>query len=292
MVFTVRDFQDLLAILDNHPEWRMELLRRLLSERFLALPDAVDELKVALTRLAEAQQRTDEKLQALAEAQRRTDEKLQALAEAQRRTDEKVQALAEAQQRTEEALRLTQQEVKALAEAQRRTDSKVDILSQTVAETQKQVTDLAYKVARLETVIGATVEDEAANVAMVVLTQKGYRFLDDPVFLRWDGEIDVVLRSFDPEGVQLWVLIEAKARISGSDVRRWFNRVHSKEWQQALAEQGVLGPYLVYIHGIRVDAAAKSEAANRGVGLMYGQGELVTPTGLVYPEEGTDQAEA
>ena len=52
MPFTVQDFQDLLALLDSRPDWRDELLWRLLSERFQRLPDEVDQLKVAIAKLA------------------------------------------------------------------------------------------------------------------------------------------------------------------------------------------------------------------------------------------------
>jgi hypothetical protein len=77
--FTVDDFQDLVRLLDQHPEWRAELRRLLLPEQVLELPAIV-------ARLAEAQARTEAQLatltarvDALAEAQARTEERLQAL---------------------------------------------------------------------------------------------------------------------------------------------------------------------------------------------------------------------
>jgi len=61
--------------------------------------------------LAEAQRRTEERLNGLAEevrqlaeAQRRTEERVNELAKAQRRTEERVNELAQAQKRTEETL--------------------------------------------------------------------------------------------------------------------------------------------------------------------------------------------
>ena len=44
MMFTVRDYQDLLSLLNAHPEWREELRRAILSDDFLALPRIVRQL--------------------------------------------------------------------------------------------------------------------------------------------------------------------------------------------------------------------------------------------------------
>lgn len=60
MPFAVEDFQDLLRLLDQHPEWQAELRRRVLTEELIELP--------ALVRgLAEWQTRTDKQIAALAE---------------------------------------------------------------------------------------------------------------------------------------------------------------------------------------------------------------------------------
>lgn len=44
MAFTLRDFRDLLNLLEQHPEWRAELRRTLLSEEMLTLPELVREI--------------------------------------------------------------------------------------------------------------------------------------------------------------------------------------------------------------------------------------------------------
>jgi uncharacterized protein YoxC len=44
MSFTVDDFQDLLRLIDQHPEWRDELRRRLLTDELLGLPALVREI--------------------------------------------------------------------------------------------------------------------------------------------------------------------------------------------------------------------------------------------------------
>jgi hypothetical protein len=69
MAFTVQDFHDLIGILEQHPEWRTELRRLVLSEELLSLPQLVHDL-------VEAQRRTEQRVKELAEAQRRTEQRI------------------------------------------------------------------------------------------------------------------------------------------------------------------------------------------------------------------------
>ncbi|MCS6817089.1 MAG: hypothetical protein N2443_06310 [Blastocatellia bacterium] len=171
MPFTVKDFRDLVRILEKHPEWQAELRRLILTEELLALPGLVRELADAqrqvveqllilgqqVRALAEIQQRTEERIsaleeqvRALAEAQRRTEERVstleeqvRALAEAQRRTEEQVHALAEAQRRTEERVSALEEQVRALAEAQRRTEEQIRALAEAQQRAEEQIRALA-----------------------------------------------------------------------------------------------------------------------------------------------------
>lgn len=79
MPFAVEDFRDLLRILDEHPEWKREMRRAILTDEILELPKAVREL-------TEAQKRTEQRLDTLAT-------RVEELAEAQRRTEQTVQRL-------------------------------------------------------------------------------------------------------------------------------------------------------------------------------------------------------
>jgi seryl-tRNA synthetase len=120
MAFTVRDVRDLTQVLTLHPEWRAEVRRLVLTDELLALPDIVREL-------AEAQARTEARLEQLAEAQARTEARLEQLAEAQARTEARleqltarVDALAEAQARTEARLEQLAADVRSLTQEVRR----------------------------------------------------------------------------------------------------------------------------------------------------------------------------
>ncbi len=170
MPFTPEDWEQFLALFEQHPEWRAAFRKVLFGDRgpWEDLVRVVGELAEAQRRteerleaLAEAQRRTEERLEALAEAQRRTEERLGVLeqrmaelAEAQRRTEERLEALAEAQRRTEERLGVLEQRMAELAEAQRRTEERVSILEQRMAELAEAQRDTERRLARLTTVVG------------------------------------------------------------------------------------------------------------------------------------------
>ena len=65
MAFTVQGLHDLVALVTQHPEWRAELRRLVLTEELLALPQIVRDL-------VEAQQRIERQVAQLVEAQQRT----------------------------------------------------------------------------------------------------------------------------------------------------------------------------------------------------------------------------
>src|ERR671933_773054 len=76
MAFTVQDFHDLVALVTQHPEWRAELRRLVLTEELLALPQIVHDL-------AEAQQRTEQQVAQLTQ-------QVTQIVEALRRTERQI----------------------------------------------------------------------------------------------------------------------------------------------------------------------------------------------------------
>ncbi len=129
-----------------------------LSDTVRALAEAQQRTEVRLEQLAEAQQRTEARLEQLAEAQQRTEARLEQLAEAQQRTEVRLEQLAEAQQRTEarveqlaEAQQRTEARVEQLAEAQQRTEARLEQLVEAQQRTEARVE-------RLETTVQALVE--------------------------------------------------------------------------------------------------------------------------------------
>ena len=127
-------------------ETQARVLTKHLSEIYekvsqLASKEDFHKLQNVVYELAQAQRRTEQRVEELAEAQRCTEQRVEELAEAQRRTEQRVEELAEAQRRTEqrveelaEAQRRTEQMVYELAEAQKKTEARLDRLEQRVEE--------------------------------------------------------------------------------------------------------------------------------------------------------------
>jgi len=141
MGMTIQDLHDLIRLLQEHPDWRAELRRVLLTSELLELPELVREI-VAIQRrhseLLEQHSREISELRALVvqliEAQRRTEQRVEELAEAQRRTEQRVEELAEAQRQTEVQIAASRAETDArfqeLAEEIRRLSRTVDRLAE------------------------------------------------------------------------------------------------------------------------------------------------------------------
>jgi hypothetical protein len=87
MAFAGSDLDAFLTALRSHPEWLSHVRAEVLGEELISLPDIVRDL-------AEAQRRTEARLEELVDAQRRTEGRVEELAEAQRRTELQVAELA------------------------------------------------------------------------------------------------------------------------------------------------------------------------------------------------------
>lgn len=59
MTFTVRDFHDLVEILEKEPAWRAEIRRLVLTDDILGLPQAVCDLTTSVQELSELQQHNE-----------------------------------------------------------------------------------------------------------------------------------------------------------------------------------------------------------------------------------------
>src|SRR5437867_5568794 len=105
MPFTVADFNDLVRILEEKPEWRAALRRQVLTDELLALPEQVaslraeterrfQELTAQIAELATAQKRTEEQVITLTVQMATLTTQVTELVEAQKRTDAQVTELA------------------------------------------------------------------------------------------------------------------------------------------------------------------------------------------------------
>ena len=210
MAFSVEHFHDLTQLLEEHPDWRAELRRLVLTDEILSLPQAVREL-------TDAQRRTEERLDALVEAQRRTEERLarleaavEALTQAQRHTEERVNALAQAQLRTEERL-------DALAQEQRRMADTVASIKGWSLEQKYRDKALAYfgKLVRRTRVVPAEMVEDTVE------SKLNDDELNDVLLL------DLVVRGrprLESQLPEVWLAVEVSAVVDRRDVERAIRR--------------------------------------------------------------------
>jgi len=241
MAFEVEDYLALLRLLEEHPEWRAELRRLLLTDGLLALPQIVREL-------AEAQRRTEEQLRALVEAQRRTEERVGRVEERVGRLEERVERVEERVGRVEERVGRVEErvgrveerverveervgrvevELAALAEAQRHTNEAL----QALAESQRRLTDTVgdLKGRMLE----QTYRDKATAYFGAILRRlqvvNPYELeealrahLSEEEFLDL-LQLDLLIRGQprqQPEISELWLAVEVSAVVDQGDVER------------------------------------------------------------------------
>lgn len=91
----IQDVDDLIKQLRQHPEWRDDLRREILTEELLSLPQLVRDLATQVSDLAEAQRQTQAQVSELAEDLRQTQAQLGELVI-------EIRKLTVAQQRTED----------------------------------------------------------------------------------------------------------------------------------------------------------------------------------------------
>jgi chaperonin cofactor prefoldin len=142
VAFSVEDFQGLLRLLEQHPEWRAELRRQVLSDELLEMPAILRQLAQAQARTEQRLEALTERVDALAQAQARTEQRLEALTE-------RVDALAQAQARTEQRLEALTERVDALAQAQTRTEQRLAEVAAAVESLSSRVGDLTGDVLEL-----------------------------------------------------------------------------------------------------------------------------------------------
>ncbi|MDR5640287.1 MULTISPECIES: hypothetical protein [unclassified Thermosynechococcus] len=200
------------------------------------------------------------------------------LAQAQKRTEERVDQLtltvaelAQAQKRTEERVDQLTLTVAELAQAQKRTEERVDQLAAAQERTERAVKQLARQVGGLSEALGGSLEDLALEVVPEILEYRWgmeIEFCDrDTLPLRnGEYEFDLVIRG-QVAGRPILVLGEVKSNITESEVERFLNLV-----AQVAAPEEVRPLFF----GYRVERAAKALIRDRNA-------VMVTTRGKYFP---------
>jgi hypothetical protein len=278
MSFTVGDFQDLLRLLDQHPEWRDELRQRLLTPELLQLPILVGRVAERLAALAEAQTRTEQRLEvltaridALAEAQTRTEQRLAELSEAQVRTDRQIETLANRMDALTARLDDLVGRMDELAKFQSRTTTELAALIDRVGTLGGRVLEWHYE-RHAPTFFGRLVRR-----ARLVEPSRLADLLDDAVEqgrLTAAERDDLLLADLVVSGrrradqADVFFVAEVSAGIGVEDVRRAVDRA------TILARLGV--PVIPVVAGDRITSEAEEYARARGAWQLL-DGRIVAP---------------
>jgi hypothetical protein len=212
-----------------------------LREEFGVRRTDFEDLKSVVRELAEAQKRTELRVEELAEAQKRTELRVEELAEAQKRTEQRVEELAEIQKRMAETLHVRMDGLEGALDRFRKTfDSKLGGLG-----------------ARW----GLQTEESFREGMRAILQEVGFtaeRFLDidtsGEVFGVPDQvELDVVVKNGKV------IIVEIKSSLSQADVYQFTRKIdfYTRKTGRQVDRKLMVSPY--------VEPRAKDAAVRLGV---------------------------
>ena len=243
MAFSVQEFQDLVRLLEQRPEWRDQLRRLVLTEELLDLPAVVRELAEQVRGLVQAQARTQAEVGELREA---------------------VQALVQAQLRSEARLDRLEQKVDQLDQKFDRLDEQVGHLRGSDLERRYRDHAGGYfgRLLRRVRVVGADELDDLLDEGLAAGA------LDD----HGAHEVrlaDLVVRGRRPgEEWETYLVVEVSAGLDRDDVERAARRA---------SLLGRVRPTLAAVGGERVMEEVAELADTRGVWRLL-DGRILAPT--------------
>jgi len=246
----------------------IEIVEERLRETQIIRKD-ISELRAVVKELAEAQKRTEQRVEQLAEAQKKTEERLtrvegaiEELAEAQKRTEQRVEQLAEAQKKTEERLIRVEGAIEELAKAQKRTEEELRELIKEHKETRAQLGGLSIT-------IGYRLEDESYK-ALPELLKRDYGIIIQErlkrQFIQDKSGVPLEVNIFGSairDGKKITIIGEAKSQLSKNGIDEFIKKKLNKI--QGLYEE--LFPVLVTYMISEPDA--EEYAKQKGIAIYY-----------------------
>ena len=167
--------------------------------------DDFRELKEVVGQLAEAQKRTEARLEDLAEAQQRTEARLEDLAEAQKRTEARLDSLAV--------------KVGELAEAQMRTEARLEKLAEAQQRTVDDLRGLRREFGGFQKSLSYAFENEAYRMLPAILESRlGFK-IEERILRKQLGDTEINFLARGQLAGEPAVLVgESKLRVQPNDV--------------------------------------------------------------------------
>jgi hypothetical protein len=256
-------------LLQAFSEPQADLLAQVLTESHAELVTRADfhQLTEAVHELAEAQKRTEFKVEDLAEAQKRTELRVEDLAEAQMRTEVQVGQLAEAQKQTE-------LQVGQLAASQTTMQESLSEMQGSIAGMQWAIADLAKQVGGLSNAVGANLEDFACELVPELL-EKYWRFVTASAGPEELAVSDGVRREFDVvvrgtiNGKPVVVICEIKATVSPTEVTKFLRIV--EKIREAHPGQDIRPLFF----GYKANASARALIVESAAAMVFTRGVMI-----------------
>jgi len=247
MAFTVEDFQDLVRLLAQHPEWRSELRRLLLSEELLTVPERLARVERLLAELVQRDEERSRQLAGLIEAVRENTRQIaelrETVAEHSRQIAELRETVAEHSRQIAELRETVRENTRQIAEQTRQ----IEGLRETVLLLAQRLDTVA---GRTDMALGELLELRAERRLSSWLGrflrglrvrppgewERAFRPLLSPAAFDRLLDADLLARgrlTLDGQR-EVWLAIEVSRVIDAEDVAR------AQEWAQLLREVGLV----------------------------------------------------
>ncbi len=258
-------------------EGELKRLREMFERECARAWDAIHEL-------AEAQKRTEERLDRLEDQLSRLEAVVAELAEAQKRTEERLDRVEARLDRVENRLDGVENRLGRVEDRLDKVEEIVARLAEAQERTYQDVQELKKHYRALSNIIGADLEVDAEEMLSWVLRKRGYTILGRASIKDTNGDVDVAMHVRSPEGEDYWALVEAKARLRGKEYLQWVRKLQDASYQKKLQRLGMEPPWLGYAFALRVYDDVLEMAPEYGVGILDVHGEQVQARPL-YPTE-------
>jgi len=210
MAISMAVYNTIRQIVDERIDTFKERIEEIRVERkdFDELKGEVTKLTISVDRLAEAQVKTEQKVEKL---------------------EESVDKLAVAQAKTEQKVGRLEESVDKLAVAQAKTEQKVEELAMAQAKTEQAIKHLSINISGLSDTIGFGLEDIARTVVPGYLERHENIYIEE--LQRGFIEVDGVEREIDlfgecnRDGETILIIGEVKSRIYEGEVKKFVSNV-------------------------------------------------------------------